>query len=72
MQKLHSRSAGRILPYKDIIYDAYMQELNAVLLIAVIFVPSQFLLASALFPPVLVRHAASLVPRPRYELQETN
>ena len=29
-----------------------------------IFVPSQLLLASALFPPVLVRHAASLVPRP--------
>ena len=49
-----------------------MQELNAVLLIAVIFVPSQFLLASALFPPMLIRHAASLVPKPRYKLQETN
>ena len=36
-----------------IIYDAYMQELNAVVLYVVIFVPSQFWLASVLLTPVL-------------------
>ena len=39
-------------------YDAYMQELNAVVLYVVIFVPSQFWLASVLLTPVLVRHTA--------------
>ena len=38
--------------------DAYMKELNAVVLYAVIFVPGQFLLASVLLIPVLVRHTA--------------
>ena len=38
VQKVHSRSVCRILPYEDIIYDAYMQELNVVVLHAVIFV----------------------------------
>ena len=37
---------------------AYMQELNAVVLYVVIFVPSQFWLASVLNTPVLVRHTA--------------
>ena len=32
-----------ILPREDITYDAYMQELNAIVLYVVIFVPSQFL-----------------------------
>ena len=35
-----------------------MQELNAVVLYVVIFVPSQFWLASVLNTPVLVRHTA--------------
>ena len=46
-----SRSAHRILPYEGILNYmmlSYMQELNAVVLIVVIFVPSQFLLASVL------------------------
>ena len=57
VQKLHSRSVCRILPYKDIIYDAYIQELNAVVLYAVHFVPSRSLLASLLLTLVLVRHS---------------
>ena len=57
VQKLHSRSACRLLPHEDIIY-AYMQELNAVVLYVVIFGPSQFWLASVLLIPVLVRHTA--------------
>ena len=55
MQKVHSRSACRILPYEDIIYDAYMQELNVFVLYAVIFVLSRFVLPSVLLTPVLVR-----------------
>ena len=55
MQKVHSRSACHILPYEDIIYDAYMRELNAVVLYAVIFVLSRFVLAPVLLTPVLVR-----------------
>ena len=39
-------------------YNAYMQELNAVVLYVVIFVPSQFSLHAALLTPVLVRHTA--------------
>ena len=58
VQKLHSRSAYRLFPCEDIIYDTYMQELNAVVLYVVIFVPSQFWLASVLLTPVLVRHTA--------------
>ena len=57
VQKLHSRSACRLLPREDIIY-AYMQELNAVVLYVVIFGPSQFWLASVLLTSVLVRHTA--------------
>ena len=56
VQKLHSRSACRLLPREGIIY-AYMQELNAVVLYVFIFGPSQFWLASVL-APVLVRHTA--------------
>ena len=52
MQKVHSRSACQ---YEDLIYDAYMQELNAVVLYAVIFVLGWFVLASVLLTPVLVR-----------------
>ena len=57
VQKLHSGSACHLLRREDIIY-AYMQELNAVVLYVVIFVPSQFWLASVLLTPVLVRHTA--------------
>ena len=46
VQKLHPSSGCRLFPREDIIYDAYMQELNAVVLYVVIFVPSQFWLAS--------------------------
>ena len=53
-----SRSACCILPREDKIDDAYMQELNAVVLYVVIFVPSQFLLASVFLTPVHVRHTA--------------
>ena len=35
-------------PYEGIIYDAYLQELNGVMLIAVIFVSGQLLLASVI------------------------
>ena len=55
VQKVHSRSACRILPHEDIIYDAYMQELNVVVLYAVIFVLRSVLLPSVLLIPVLVR-----------------
>ena len=58
VQKLQSRSACCILPREEIIYNAYMQELKAVVLYVVIFVPSQVWLASVLFTPVLVRHTA--------------
>ena len=47
-----------VLASHDIIYDANMQELNAVVLYVVIFVSSQFLLASVLLTPVLVIHTA--------------
>ena len=57
MQKVHSRSACRILPYEDVIYDAYMQELNVVVLYAVVFVLRLVLLASVLLTPVLVMEA---------------
>ena len=57
MQKVHSRSACRILPYEDVIYDAYMQELNVVVLYAVVFVLMLVLLASVLLTPVLVMEA---------------
>ena len=46
VQKIHSRFACHILPHKDVEYDVYMQELNAVMLYAVILVPNQFLLYS--------------------------
>ena len=54
VQKLHSGSACHLLRREDIIYE----ELNAVVLYVVIFVPSQFWLASVLLTPVLVRHTA--------------
>ena len=41
VQKLHSRFACHILPHEDVKYDVYMQELNGIMLYAVIFVPSQ-------------------------------
>ena len=47
-----------------------MQELNAVVLYVVIFVPSQFWLASVLNTPVFVRHTARnqcLIRRPGCE-----
>ena len=44
----HSRSAHRIFPYEGIIYDAYLQELNGVMLIAVIFASSHLLLPSVI------------------------
>ena len=42
LQKLHSRSPCHILPCEDIIGDAYIQELNAIVLYAVLFVLSRF------------------------------
>ena len=54
MQKVHSRSACRILPYEDIIYDAYMQELNVVVLYAVIFVLRLVFISLSHLTPVLV------------------
>ena len=37
VQNLHSRFACHILPHEDVKYDVYMQELNVVMLYAVIF-----------------------------------
>ena len=60
-----SRSSTQDLPvipshmkHEDIIYDAYMHELNAAMLYVVIFVPGQFSLHSVLLTPVLVRRSA--------------
>ena len=61
VRKLHSRSACRVLPHEDVIYDAYIQELNIVVLHAAIFVPSQFLVAPVVLTPVLVRHTARMM-----------
>ena len=40
---------------------SYIQELNVVVLHAVIFVPSQFLVAPVFLTPVLVRHTARMM-----------
>ena len=58
------RSSFKICPpylpiYEGMIYDAYLQEFNGVMLIPDIVVSSQFLLASVLiYTSVLLRHIA--------------
>ena len=61
VEKLYSRSACRVHPHEYVIYDAYIQELNVVVLHAVIFVPSQFLVAPVFLTPVLVRDTARMM-----------
>ena len=61
VRKLYSRSACRVLPHEDVIYDAYIQELNVVVLHAANFVASQFFVAPVVLTPVLVRHTARMM-----------